>query len=77
MDVRLDTTIPEYNDNVEPTRLLKKLTLQSSSVECGTSLAAAFVEGDRLILLPIDEVGWEGEAGVGHALAEANAGTLC
>uniref|UniRef100_A0A1D1ZQ89 DNA-directed RNA polymerase III subunit RPC5 n=3 Tax=Auxenochlorella protothecoides TaxID=3075 RepID=A0A1D1ZQ89_AUXPR len=55
MDVRLDTTIPEYNDNVEPTRLLKKLTLQSSSVECGTSLAAAFVEGDRLILLPIDE----------------------
>lgn len=60
MDVRLDTTLPEYNANVEPSRLLKMLTLQSTSVDCGASLAAAFVEGDKLFLLPIDGVGGQG-----------------
>lgn len=56
VDVSIDTNIPEYNHMADPARQLKKMSLESTSVGCPTSMAAAFVEGDRLILMPLDEV---------------------
>ena len=56
MDVNIDTRQPEYNASVEAARQLSTLSLRSTTVECPTSLAAAFVEGDRLVLVPLDEV---------------------
>lgn len=56
MDIPLDTRCSEYNTHADPAHAMSSLTLQGSGVDCGGCIAAAYVEGERLILLPIDEV---------------------
>lgn len=54
-EVPLDTRSRNYNDNVEPTRKISTVTLQSTRLDLRTSFAAGFVEEDRLLLFPVDE----------------------
>ncbi|GAB4814270.1 hypothetical protein N2152v2_001316 [Parachlorella kessleri] len=54
-EARLDTGSRNYNSNVENSRQIKTIALQSSRVDMRAQLAGAYIEQDALILFPIDE----------------------
>lgn len=56
-EAKIDVGSRNYSNQVEPSRRITSLPLQSARVDPrGAQLAGAFVEGGRLLLFPVDEV---------------------